>query len=81
MIFNRIRHFSPLFTAISCFPKSSFVGRLRIYKSQSLEKPRAVYRFQAWLPGGLYQVRVGLRDVRSGKIGSAMQWVKIPSLK
>jgi hypothetical protein len=29
----------------------------------------------------LYQVRVGLRDVRSGKIGSAMQWVKIPPLK
>ena len=62
-------------------PKSSFVGRLRIYKSENLEKPRAVYRFQAWLPGGLYQVRVGLRDVRSGKIGSAMQWVKVPSVK
>lgn len=64
-------------------PKSSFVGRLRISataENSGQGKPPAVYRFQAWLPGGLYQVRVGLRDVRSGKIGSAMQWIKIPSL-
>jgi VWFA-related protein len=64
-------------------PKSSFVGRLRIYptaENSTQEKAGAVYRFQAWLPGGLYQVRVGVRDVRNGKIGSAMQWVKIPSL-
>ena len=64
-------------------PKSSFVGRLRISAGSNNggePKGKAVYNFQAWLPPGLYQVRVGVRDVRSGRIGSAMQWIKIPSL-
>jgi VWFA-related protein len=63
-------------------PKSSFVGRLLIYNPANLSEQNrpAVYRFQAWLPAGLYQVRVGLRDVRSGRVGTAMQWIKIPAL-
>lgn len=63
-------------------PKNSFVGRLLIYNPENLSKQNrpAVYRFQAWLPAGLYQVRVGLRDVRSGKVGTAMQWIKVPAL-
>ncbi|HEX5703309.1 MAG TPA: VWA domain-containing protein [Pyrinomonadaceae bacterium] len=62
-------------------PKNSFVGRLRVSAASAseLQEP-AVYRFQAWLPAGLYQVRVGLRDTRSGKTGSAVQWIKVPAL-
>jgi hypothetical protein len=64
-------------------PVSSFVGRLRIFQlgeDSTQAKRSAVYRFQAWARSGLYQVRVGVRDIKSGKIGSAMQWVKLPSL-
>ena len=64
-------------------PVSSFVGRLRIFavgEDSTQAKRPAVYRFQAWARSGLYQVRVGVRDIKSGKIGSAMQWVKLPSL-
>src|SRR5260370_27947492 len=32
------------------------------------------------LPAGLYQVRVGVRDLKSGRIGSAMRWITIPNL-
>ncbi|MGQ0760931.1 MAG: VWA domain-containing protein [Acidobacteriota bacterium] len=64
-------------------PVSSFVGRLRIFavnENSSQARRPAVYRFQAWARAGLYQVRVGVRDIKSGKIGSAMQWIKLPSL-
>lgn len=62
-------------------PKNSFVGRLRVLAADASQlKEPAVYRFQAWLPAGLYQVRVGLRDTRSGKTGSAVQWIKVPTL-
>ncbi len=65
-------------------PLTSFVGRLKILPipenlSRS-ERSRAIYDFHAWLPAGLYQVRVGVRDLKSGRIGSAMQWITIPSL-
>lgn len=59
-------------------PKSSFVGRLRVAApAASGPNAPALYRFQAWLQPGLYQVRVGLRDTRSGKRGSAEQWIKV----
>lgn len=64
-------------------PVSSFVGRLRIFaveENSSQAKRPAVYRFSAWARSGLYQVRVGVRDIKSGKIGSAMQWIKLPNL-
>ncbi len=65
-------------------PLTSFVGRLKILPipenlSRS-ERSRAIYDFHAWLPAGLYQVRVGVRDLKSGRIGSAMQWITIPNL-
>jgi len=63
-------------------PISSFVGRLRIFavEDSAQAKRPAVYRFTAWVRSGLYQVRVGVRDIKSGKIGSAMQWIKLPNL-
>jgi VWFA-related protein len=65
-------------------PLTSFVGRLRILPVPDNLSPskrsRAIYDFHAWLPAGLYQVRVGVRDLKSGRIGSAMQWITIPNL-
>jgi VWFA-related protein len=65
-------------------PLSSFVGRLRIFpvpeNAAAETRSQAVYRFLAWLPPGLYQVRVGVRDPRSGRIGSAMEWITVPKI-
>jgi len=64
-------------------PVNSFVGRLRIFPSpenSASAKQQAVYKFDAWLAPGLYQVRVGVRDIKSGRIGSAMQWIQIPNI-
>jgi VWFA-related protein len=65
-------------------PLNSFVGRLRVFPvpvDASVDRrAQAVYAFHAWLPAGLYQVRVGVRDLRTGRIGSAMQWIDIPKV-
>ena len=62
-------------------PVKSFVGRLRVFPlPEGASQTKPVYAFTAWLPPGLYQVRVGVRDLKSGRAGSAMQWVQIPKL-
>jgi VWFA-related protein len=65
-------------------PLSSFVGRLRVFpvpeNASADRRAQAVYAFHAWLAPGLYQVRVGVRDIKSGKIGSAMQWIDVPKV-
>ncbi len=65
-------------------PITSFVGRLKIFplpeNSPPAKPTQPVYNFDAWLPPGLYQVRVGVRDMKSGKIGSAMQWITVPKM-
>jgi hypothetical protein len=65
-------------------PLNSFVGRLRVFpvpeNASADRRGQAVYAFHAWLPAGLYQVRVGVRDTRSGRIGSAMQWIDVPKV-
>jgi VWFA-related protein len=65
-------------------PVDSFVGRLRVFPVPDDAPPEkrkaAIYGFRAWLPPGLYQVRVGVRDVSSGRLGSAMEWVEIPKI-
>jgi hypothetical protein len=66
-------------------PVNSFVGRLRVFPVPddvpAEKRKNAVYGFRAWLPPGLYQVRVGIRDVSSGRLGSAMEWIEIPKLR
>jgi VWFA-related protein len=62
-------------------PKTSFVGRIRVYGDASGNNTPAIYRFQSWLAPGLYQVRVGIRDVRTGRSGSAMKWVRVSGAK
>ena len=47
------------------------------YASQDLG---VVYNYKAKLSPGLYQVRAAVRDEKSGKVGSATQWIEIPDL-
>jgi len=64
-------------------PINSFVARLKIFPVLENASPKnrpVVYSFHEWLPAGLFQVRVGVRDLKSGRIGSAMQWIQIPNL-
>jgi VWFA-related protein len=70
-------------------PIDSFVGRLRIFPrstnasttaGSATQGKRSIYRFSALVPGGLYQVRIGIRDLKSSRIGSAMDWIKVPKL-
>ncbi|MEO7971792.1 MAG: VWA domain-containing protein [bacterium] len=39
------------------------------------------YSYPLFLPQGLYHVRVAARDPKSGRIGSAHDWIEIPTLK
>lgn len=40
-----------------------------------------IFNYRVPLSPGLYQVRVAARDEKTGKVGSAMQWIEIPDLK
>jgi len=66
-------------------PVNSIVGRLRIFPKSSTatggDKPkRSIYQFSTLVPGGLYQVRVGIRDLKSSRLGSATDWVTVPKI-
>jgi VWFA-related protein len=70
-------------------PIDSFVGRLRILPRTSgapvaagstTKAKRSIYRFSTLVPGGLYQMRVGIRDLKSSHIGSAMDWITVPKI-
>ena len=69
-------------------PLDSFVGRLRIFPRSANDstttgaskQKRSIYRFTTLVPGGLYQVRVGIRDLKSSRIGSAMDWITVPKI-
>lgn len=63
-------------------PINSIVGRLRIFqRSPNTDgHTRSIYRFSTLVPGGLYQVRVGVRDLKSSRIGSAMDWITVPKI-
>jgi VWFA-related protein len=67
-------------------PINSFVGRLRIFPKISpgtngaTKQKRSIYQFNTLVPGGLYQVRIGIRDLKSSRIGSAIDWIKVPKI-
>jgi VWFA-related protein len=64
-------------------PINSIVGRLRILQRNSggaNQPKRSIYRFSTLVPGGLYQVRVGIRDLKSSRTGSAMDWITVPKI-
>lgn len=39
-----------------------------------------IYKHEVSLPPGLYQIRVGARDEKSGKVGTVHEWIEIPDL-
>ncbi len=53
-------------------PPSRFEGGLT---------PNVFYNYQTKLTPGLHQMRVATRDLKTGRIGSAVQWVEVPDLK
>lgn len=71
-------------------PIDSVVGRLRIFRRDpnalapadgaTTKQKRSIYRFSTLVPGGLYQVRVGIRDLKSSRTGSAVDWVTVPKI-
>jgi VWFA-related protein len=44
------------------------------------ENPGVIYTYKLPLKPGIYQVRVAAVDDKSGRVGSAAQWVEIPDL-
>jgi len=63
---------------------ATFADRLTV-STPSLEGLRRankelVYTYQVYLPDGLFQVRVGVRDPASGKVGTAYEWIEVPKL-
>jgi VWFA-related protein len=42
--------------------------------------PNVYYNYQTKLAPGLHQMRVATRDAKTGRVGSAVQWVEIPDL-
>ena len=67
-------------------PINSFVGRLRIFPkstttaSGATKPKRSIYQFSTLVPGGLYQIRVGIRDLKSSRNGSAVDWITVPKI-
>jgi hypothetical protein len=60
---------------------ASFQTRLNVRHLDQQNDGGVVYTYKAPLAAGLYQVRAVTRDQKSGKVGSASQWIEIPDLK
>lgn len=62
----------------------SFKTRLNVNplptNTRASETAGVIYNHKLPLKPGLYQVRVASRDERSGRVGSAAQWIEIPDL-
>jgi VWFA-related protein len=65
-------------------PAGSFKNRLNVNplpsNAGSVENPGVIYNHRVPLKPGVYQVRVAARDDKSGRVGSAAQWIEIPDL-
>ena len=59
---------------------ASFQTQLNVQPMAPADNSGLIYNHRDSLAPGIYQVRVAARDERSGRIGSAMQWVVIPDL-
>lgn len=62
-------------------PAGSFQTRLNINSQDGgNQNSSSIYNSRLPLAPGLYQVRVATRDINSGRVGSAQQWVEVPNL-
>ena len=59
---------------------SSFKQKLTIDADANSRNRPLVWNQQLQLVPGLYQVRVAVRERKSGRAGSAMQWLDVPDL-
>jgi VWFA-related protein len=59
---------------------SSFKNQLNIDPRKSGSSDSIFYNHHTPLAPGIYQVRVAARDEKSGRVGSAIQWIVIPDL-
>ena len=58
----------------------TFKTQLNVKPVRTTEPEGIIYNHRAPLAPGIYQVRAAARDERSGRVGSAMQWIVIPDL-
>jgi VWFA-related protein len=65
-------------------PAGTFQTRLKINAgspaSAAQDSSSTIYNYRMPLAAGLYQVRIATRDIKSGQVGSAQQWIEIPDL-
>ncbi|HET6852942.1 MAG TPA: VWA domain-containing protein, partial [Pyrinomonadaceae bacterium] len=59
---------------------SSFKNELKIDPPKSGASDAIFYNHHTPLAPGIYQYRVAARDEKSGRVGSAIQWIVIPDL-
>jgi len=59
---------------------SSFKNQLNIDAPKSGGSDSIFYNHHTPLAPGIYQVRVAARDEKTGRVGSAIQWIVIPDL-
>ena len=59
---------------------SSFKNQLNIDPPKSGGSDAIFYNHHTPLAPGIYQFRVAVRDEKSGRVGSAIQWIVIPDL-
>lgn len=59
---------------------SSFKNQLNINPPKAGGSDSIFYNHHTPLAPGIYQVRVAARDEKSGRVGSAIQWIVIPDL-
>jgi VWFA-related protein len=59
---------------------SSFKNQLNIDPPKAGRSDAVFYNHHTPLAPGIYQFRVAARDERSGRVGSAIQWIVIPDL-
>ena len=60
-------------------PKSSFIERILVTENTKPQRD-ITFTYPAKIEPGLYQVRVAVRDDKSGRIGSAHAWMQVPDL-
>lgn len=64
-------------------PGAAFSNRIKIEApsiEESREGPELTYGYPVYVAPGLYHVRVGVRDDKSGRTGTAHSWIEVPNL-
>lgn len=60
---------------------SSFKQKLNVPRTVSNSQRFVIWNQSLPLPPGLYQVRVAVRDSKTGRTGGAIEWIEVPRLE